>query len=121
MDDALHVMIIILKSEAYARPVVSTLVEHELFDTTVLDGEGVENVASETTTIFSEVTALFGQDIPFNKTIITVVPNRQTVFTINAALKRDGIDLTQPEVGTLVAFPCPIYIGAEYGDGDGSA
>lgn len=114
MGHDLHVVIIILKSEAYAKPVVSTLVELELFDSSVLDGEGVENVATETAPILSEVTALFGQDILFNKTIITVVPTRDMVFTLNGALKRDGIDLTQPEVGTLMAFPCPIYIGAEY-------
>jgi hypothetical protein len=111
----MYVVVLILKSEAYARPVVSTLIELELFDSTVLDGEGVENVAGETMPILSEVSALFGKDILFNKTIITVVPDQETIFSLNAALKRDGIDLTQPEVGTLVAFPCPIYIGAEYG------
>lgn len=121
MENTLHVVVIILKSEAYAKPVVSTLVELELFDTTVLDGEGVENVATETAPILSEVTALFGQDILFNKTIITVVPDRETVFTVNAALKRDGIDLKQPDVGTLLAFPCPIYIGAEFGESNGPA
>ena len=113
-DDGKYVVMIILKSEEFARPVISTLVELELYDSSVLDGEGVENVASETAPILSEVTTLFGQDILFNKTIFTVVPNRKTITEIDQALKRDGIDLRKPEVGTLVAVPCPVYIGAEY-------
>lgn len=116
--DGMYVVMIILKSEAFARPVISTLVELELYDSSVLDGEGVENVASETAPILSEVTTLFGQDILFNKTIFTVVPNRHTITEIDQALKRDGIDLRKPEVGTLVAVPCPVYIGAEYPEGN---
>lgn len=116
--DGMYVVMIILKSEAFARPVISTLVELELYDSSVLDGEGVENVASETAPILSEVTTLFGQDILFNKTIFTVVPNLHTITAIDQALKRDGIDLRKPEVGTLVAVPCPVYIGAEYPEGN---
>ncbi len=108
-----YVAILVLKSEAYAKTVVSTLIELGLFDSTVLDGEGVENVATETIPVLSEVTALFGQDIVFNKTIITVVPDRDAVYELNRSLQRDGIDLNTPEVGTLMAFPCEIYIGAE--------
>ena len=109
----MYVVIIILKSEGFTKPVVSTLIELEFFDSTVLDGEGIENVATETMPILSEVTALFGQEILFNKTIITVVPDKDTVFSLNAALKRDGIDLKQPEMGTMFAFPCEVFIGPD--------
>lgn len=110
-----YVVILVLKSEGYAKPAISALIEMGLFESTVLDGEGVENVATETIPVLSEITALFGQDIVFNKTIITVVPDRDTVFEIERSLKRDGIDLHTPDVGTLLAFPCEIVIGADDG------
>lgn len=114
----MYVAVIILKDEVYAKTVVSTLIEMALFEATVLDGDGLEYIAGESMPILSEVSVLFGRDILFNKTIIVAVPDKETIFRLNAALKRDGIDFKQPEVGSLMAFPCPVYIGAEYGDDD---
>lgn len=106
----MYIAILILKSEAYSKQVVSTLIEYEVFDATVLDGEGLENVATETMPILSEITSLFGQEIVFNKTVIFGSKDRATIERINTALKDQGIDFTQPEVGTLMAFPCELYI-----------
>jgi len=106
----MYIAILILKSEAYAKQVVSTLIEFEVYDATVLDGEGLVNVASETMPILSEVTSLFGQEIVFNKTVIFGSKDRETIERINRSLQSQGIDFTQPEVGTLMAFPCELYI-----------
>lgn len=100
---------LILKDESRVRKVVSALVELELVDATILDGEGVENLAVRSIPLFEEVGNLFGQNLSYNRTLLIVVPERKIVDDLVALCRREGVDLTDPAVATLLLLPCERY------------
>lgn len=102
-------MIIILRDESVARKVVGALVELELFDSTVLDGEAIENLAMRTIPIFEDVARWFGQGLGYNRTLLVGLRDRADADAVVALCRRDGVDLTNPETATVLLVPCERY------------
>ena len=105
-------MIVILKKEALTKKLVSILIECGLYDSTVLDGEAIENVATQTIPLFSELRGLFGEELVYNKTVIAHVPDRGTIDDFIALCAKDGIDFAHDDVGVVMAFPCAVFVGS---------
>jgi hypothetical protein len=103
-------LIVILKDEALVRKVVGALVEMELFDSTVLDGEAIENLAMRTIPLFEDVGRWFGQNLGYNRTILAALRDRSEADTFVELCRRDGIDLADPAVASLVLLPCERYV-----------
>ncbi len=109
----MYIMITVLKDEPRIKKLISILLELGLFDSTVLDGEGIENVAALTMPVFSELRNLFGEESQYHKTVITHVPERSTVDQYVEICREEGIDFKNDETGFILVFPCEIYIGPE--------
>jgi len=106
-------MIIILKDESLLKKMLSLLIEFELYDATVLDGESIENVASKKIALFSDLNSLFGSQGFYNRTIICYVPDDEIVSKFIKVCKKEGIDFKKPELGSIMIVPCSFHIGEE--------
>lgn len=102
-------MILILKDEALVRKVVGTLIEMELFDGAVLDGEALENLAMRTIPLFEDVGRWFGGHPQYNRVIAVPLRDRAEADTFAGLCRRDGVDLANPETATLLLVPCERY------------
>lgn len=102
-------MIVILKNEALIRKVVGALVELELYDSSVLDGEAIENLAVRTIPLFEDVGGWFGQNLAYNRTLFVTLNERAEADAFVDLCRRDGIDLTDPEIASLLLLPCERY------------
>ncbi len=109
----MYIMITVLKKENQIKKLISILLELGLFDSTVLDGEGIENVAALTMPVFSELRDLFGQESEYHKTVITYVPDRRDIDTFVSICREEGIDFKSEKTGFILVFPCEIYIGPQ--------
>ncbi|MFW5800895.1 MAG: hypothetical protein ACOCVC_02580 [Spirochaeta sp.] len=109
----MYIATIVLKQEQLLKRISAILIECGLFDSTILDGEGIENVAGQTNPLFRELRGLFGQELVYNRTIIVHVPEREILDDFIALCKREKIDFAKPDVGFVMAHTCDLYYGPE--------
>jgi|SRR5690554_879498 len=107
----MYVMIIILKDESLVKKIFSLLIEFELFQSTVLDGESIENIAARKIPLFSDFNLLFGRESVYNRTIICYVPEGSTVDDFIKVCRKEGIDFQEQDIGCLMTFPCSLFLG----------
>lgn len=106
-------LLVILKDERRLTTVVNALIELGLFDATILDGEAVENLASQTMPLFADVGRWFGHNLAYHHSLLVVVPDRQRVEEFLGLCSRDGVDLRDPTIATLALIPTEPYSSAE--------
>lgn len=106
----MFVMIIILKKESLLKKLISILVEFGMYDATVLDGEGIENIAMATNPVFSSLRDLFSETYVYNKTIITAAESRDLVDRFISVCTQEGIEFKGGEIGSLAVLPCELVI-----------
>lgn len=99
-------LILIVKDDTVVRKVVRVLVEMELFDSTVLDGEAVENLAMRSVPMFEDIARMFGQALSYNRTLMVGLRHRQEAEVLTRLCRRDGVDLCDPAVATAWLIPC---------------
>ncbi len=109
----MYIAIIILKQEALLKRLSAILIECGLFDSTVLDGEGIENAAGQGDSLFRELRGLFGGELAYNRTFIVHVPEREMLDDFVDLCRREKIDFTQRDVGLVMAYPCEFFLGPE--------
>lgn len=102
----MYVMIIILKEEKLLKKLISILVEFGMYDASVLDGEGIENLAVQTDPLFSSLRGLFSETYVYNKTIITPVSEKKTVRTFVKVCREEGIEFKGNDIGSIIIIPC---------------
>jgi len=109
----MRVLIIHLQKEEDLQKVASLLMEMGLFNTAIVDGEGIENIGVPQDQLFASFQNLFGQGSAYNRTLICPVPDMDTIDTFVHLCEVQGLDFKQPDTGWLLSFPCDLYIGAE--------
>ncbi len=102
-------MIVLLRDESLVRKIVGALIETELFEGTVLDGEALENLAMRTIPLFEDVGRWFGQNLQYNRLIAVALRDRAEADAFVGLCRRDGVDLTNPETASLWLVPCERY------------
>ena len=107
------VAVLVLKKEELLKTVSSILIECGLFESTVLDGEGLENVAGQASELFRELRGLFGRELVYNRTFIIHVPEKSMLEDFLELCRSEEIDFTKPNIGFIMAYPCEIFIGPE--------
>lgn len=107
----MHLLIIILKDESLLKKLLSLLIEFELYDSTVLDGESIENIAARNIPLFSDLNSLFGKESVYNRTILCYVPDDETAKSFIQVCKQEGIDFKKPDTGCIMTVPCSLFIG----------
>ncbi len=99
----------ILKTETAAEKMLSAMLELELTDAAVVDGEAVENMAARTFELFSEVGRLFSERLRYNRVLICKLPDRSVADDLARLCRDDGLDLTDPETGFFMMIPCETW------------
>lgn len=102
----MYTLILIIKDESKVKKIVQILIELSLYNTTVLDGEGIENLAFKSIPLYSEIGKYFGTELSFNKTIITSVENRDILDRFIGIAESENIDLRNNEVAEVMIIPC---------------
>jgi hypothetical protein len=108
-----RVLIIHLQKETDLQVVASLLMELGLFNTAIVDGEGIENIGVPQDQLFASFQNLFGHGSAYNRTLICPVPDQDTVKSFVHLCERQGLDFKNPETGWVLSFPCDIYAGPE--------
>lgn len=109
----MRVLIIHLQKETDLQTAASLLMELGLFDTAIVDGEGIENVGVPQDQLFASFQNLFGQGDAYNRTLITPVPDMNMVHTFIHLCEVQGLDFKNADTGWIVSFPCDFYTGAQ--------
>lgn len=102
----MYVLIIVLRKEELLKKLVSILVEFAMYDASVLDGEGIENLAVQTDPVFSALRGLFSETYVYNKTIITPIQSRQDLDSFLSVCRQEGIDFNGTDIGSIMVIPC---------------
>ncbi len=99
----------ILKNEAAAEKMISAMLELELTDAAVVDGEAVENLAARTFELFSEIGRMFSERLRYNRVLIGKMPDRATADDLARLCREDNLDLNDPETGFFMLIPCETW------------
>ncbi len=109
----MRVLIIHLQKEEDLQTVAPLLMELGLFNTAILDGEGIENVGVPQDQLFASFKNLFGQGSAYNRTLVSPVPDMNCVQAFIHLCERQGLDFRNPDTGWVLSFPCDFYTGEE--------
>ncbi len=109
----MRVLIIHLEKEADLQIAAPLLMELGLFNTAILDGEGLENIGVPQDQLFSSFQNLFGQGSAYNRTLISPVPDLDCVKSFIHLCERQGLDFKDPNTGWVLSIPCDFYAGVE--------
>lgn len=109
----MRLLIIHLQKEEDLQTVASLLMELGLFDTAIVDGEGIENIGVPQDQLFASFQNLFGQGSAYNRTLICPVPDMNVIHTFLHLCEVQGLDFKAPDTGWIVSFPCDFYRGPE--------
>ena len=109
----MRVLIIHLEKEEDLQTAASLLMELGLFDTAIIDGEGIENIGVPQDQLFASFQNLFGQGSAYNRTLISPVPDLDMVQTFIHLCEVQGLDFKTPDTGWVLSFPCDFHVGAE--------
>lgn len=96
----------VLKSDPAAEKMISAMLELELTDAAVVDGEAVENLAARTFDLFSEVGRMFSERLRYNRVLICKMPDRSTAADLVRLCREDNLDMNDPDTGFYVMIPC---------------
>lgn len=102
--------IAIIKNETAFAKILSIMLEMELTDAAVVDGEDIENFAARTFPLFSAVTELFSERLRYNRVLLCKLPDRTVAADLARLCREDGIDPTDPETGSFMMIPCEKWI-----------
>lgn len=96
---------IILNKEEYEDDLLSVMMELEITGATIVDGVGMERVLANDVPIFAGLIQSLAGSRPYNKNIITLLKNKETLTKLIGVLKEIGIDFQEPGVGGIFALP----------------
>lgn len=111
----MRVLVVHLQKEEDLQTVASLLMELGLFNTAILDGEGIENIGVPQDQLFASFQNLFGQGSAYNRTLISPVPDMETIHSLIHLCDLQGLDFKKPDTGWILSFPCDLYVGTEDG------
>ena len=109
----MYLLFVILNKEELLDDLLATMIELEITGATILDGIGMERVLAEDVPIFAGLLKSVRGDRSFNKNIVALVKQKETLHELTALLKDSGIDFLNPQVGRMFAVPVDFYIGSE--------
>lgn len=100
----LKLLIIILNKEEYLDELLEAFVELDVRGATVIDSVGMGQIISDKIPIFGGLRSLMEGSRPYNKTILTVVPEEKVEEIIGEYEKICG-SLDEPGTGLLITLP----------------
>lgn len=107
----MYIMTVVILDESLLKKIVNILIELELFNSTILDGEAPETFAVETLPVFRELVGILDGESVYNKTIICHVPEEKTIHKFIRICLGEGIDFEKEGVGFVMANRCDFFKG----------
>lgn len=104
---------VILDREECLDDLLTAMIELEITGATVLDGVGLKRVLATDVPIFAGLIESLSGSRPYNKNIVSVVEDRETISALLTLLKEIGIDFTEPGTGRLFALPIGMSVSTE--------
>lgn len=101
---------IILNEEEYVDDLLAVMMELEVTGATIVDGVGMERMLANDVPIFAGLIQSLAGSRPYNKNIIALVKNRETLMKLVDVLKEIGIDFQKPGVGAIFAMPVNFFL-----------
>ena len=113
--DLIHMqmLFIILNREDLLDDIISAMIELEITGATILDGVGMERVLAEDVPIFAGLLRSISGSRSYNKNIVALVKQKETIEELIALLKDSDIDFMDVGVGKMFSIPVDFYIGSE--------
>lgn len=105
---------IILNEEEHVDDLLAVMMELEITGATILDGVGMERMLANDVPIFAGLIQSLAGSRPYNKNIIALVKNRETLMKLIGVLKEIGIDFQEPGAGAIFAMPVNFFL-SQYG------
>lgn len=100
----LKLLFIVLNKDEFLDELLEAFVELDVRGATILDSVGMGQVISHDVPIFGGLRSLMTGSRPYNKTIVTVVPEEK-IEDITKVFEQICGDLDQPGTGLIFAIP----------------
>lgn len=107
----MRLLVIILNREEYLDDILAELLELEVHTASIIEGVAMERVLAKDVPIFAGLLQSTRGSRAFNKNIMALIPNKETVDKLIAILKDLDIDFKDPATGVLFTIPVEDYIG----------
>ena len=101
----MQMLCIVLNREEQLDDLLTELLELEITGATIVDGVGMERVLANDVPIFAGLLKSVSGQRPYNKNILALVPELDTVKRLVALCREVGIDFAEPGTGSLFAIP----------------
>ncbi|MBC8231584.1 hypothetical protein H8E77_18700 [bacterium] len=109
----MQMLFIILNREDLLDDIISAMIELEITGATILDGVGMERVLAEDVPIFAGLLRSISGSRSYNKNIVALIRQKDTIEELVALLKDSDIDFMDVGVGKMFSIPVDFYIGSE--------
>jgi nitrogen regulatory protein PII len=102
----MKLLIFILNNEEYLEEVMEAYIEAGITGATILDSEGMGRFLTYEVPLFASFKDFMKGNKPYNKTIISVVRNEESIAKAKALI--DGIVGSLEKAGTGIMFTVPV-------------
>lgn len=109
----MELLIIILNKTELLNDLLSILVEVGITKATILDSEGMGHHLAYEVPIFAGIKRLVGEAGSHNKTILSLIENRDIINELQELLREIDIDFKQPGTGIMFTVPVNTIIKPE--------
>lgn len=108
----MYLLFISLHEEEFLDNIISALVEAEVTDADVIEGRDLLKILSEDIPIFTGLLKGLSGLRPITKNIFAKADNKEQVQRFLDIIKSEGIDFSEPGVGSVMLIPAELYIGS---------
>jgi nitrogen regulatory protein PII len=102
----MKLLVFILNNEEYLEEVMEAYIEAGITGATILDSEGMGRFLTYEVPLFASFKDFMKGNKPYNKTIISVVRNEESIAKAKALI--DGIVGSLEKAGTGIMFTVPV-------------
>ncbi len=101
----MYLLVVVINDESNLHEILDTFYEDDIGGATVIDSMGMGHLMAEQISIFARFADLTGDSGKFNKTIFTLVENREKLDQAVAALEEIVGDFEEPDTGMWFSLP----------------
>jgi len=101
----MKLLIFVLNNEEYLEKVLSAYVEAGVSGSTILDSEGMGRFLAYDVPLYAGFREFMKGNRPYNKTIISVIRNQETIETLKKLIDEVVGGLDQPGTGIMFTVP----------------
>ncbi|MGA1870779.1 MAG: P-II family nitrogen regulator [bacterium] len=101
----MELLMIIINKEEYFEKILSILVGLGVPGATILDSQGMGQFLAYEVPLFAGLRQVIGERRSLNKTIMTLIEDKEFFIKLKQTLEEEYIDFTQPGMGIIFTLP----------------